>query len=91
MTFSRRPYARRFRCRCLRKDFVVDPYQLYEARVHGADAVLLIVAALEVPQLVDLAALSLELGLEPLVEVHTAAELEKALAMSLPGHWHQQP
>ena len=63
----------------LRKDFVVDPYQLYEARWYGADAVLLIAAALDVPQLIDLAALSRELGLEPLVEVHTAAELEKAL------------
>jgi indole-3-glycerol phosphate synthase len=63
----------------LRKDFVVDPYQLYEARFYGADAVLLIAAALDVPELTDLAALSLELGLEPVVEVHTAAELEKAL------------
>ena len=66
----------------LRKDFVVDPYQLYEARWYGADAVLLIAAALDVPQLIDLAALSRELGLEPLVEVHTAAELEKALECS---------
>jgi indole-3-glycerol phosphate synthase len=66
----------------LRKDFVVDAYQLYEARWYGADAVLLIAAALDVPQLVDLAALSQELGLEPLVEVHTAAELEKALECS---------
>ena len=66
----------------LRKDFVIDPYQLYEARWHGADAVLLIAAALDVPQLVDLAALSLDLGLEPLVEVHTAAELAKALECS---------
>ena len=64
----------------LRKDFVVDPYQLYEARVAGADAVLLIAATLDVPELIDLAALSFELGLEPLVEVHTAAELEKALS-----------
>jgi len=66
----------------LRKDFVVDPYQVYEARCYGADAVLLIAAALDVPQLVDLAALSRELGLEPLVEVHTAAELEKAFECS---------
>jgi indole-3-glycerol phosphate synthase len=66
----------------LRKDFVVDPYQLYEARVHGADAALLIAAALDVPVLTELTALSFELGLEPLVEVHTAAELEKALACS---------
>jgi indole-3-glycerol phosphate synthase len=66
----------------LRKDFVVDPYQLYEARWYGADAVLLIAAALDVPQLIDLAALSQELGLEPLVEVHTVAEMEKALECS---------
>lgn len=66
----------------LRKDFVVDPYQLYEARVHGADAALLIAAALDVPVLTELTALCFELGLEPLVEVHTAAELEKALACS---------
>lgn len=64
----------------LRKDFILDAYQLYEARSHGADAILLIAAALEVPVLTDLAALSRELGMEPLVEVHTAAELEKALS-----------
>ncbi len=66
----------------LRKDFVIDAYQLYETRVHGADAALLIAAALDVPVLTELASLSLELGLEPLVEVHTAAELEKALECS---------
>lgn len=66
----------------LRKDFVIDAYQLYEARVHGADAALLIAAALDVPVLVELASLSLELGLEPLVEVHTVEELEKALESS---------
>ena len=64
----------------LRKDFILDAYQLYEARLYGADAVLLIASALEVPVLTDLAALSRELGLEPFVEVHTAAELEKALS-----------
>ena len=63
----------------LRKDFILDVYQIYEARWHGADAVLLIAAALEVPVLTDLAAVSRELGMEPFVEVHTAAELEKAL------------
>ncbi|MGE3540057.1 MAG: indole-3-glycerol phosphate synthase TrpC [Candidatus Tectimicrobiota bacterium] len=66
----------------LRKDFIVDPYQVYETRCAGADAILLIAAALDSPQLVELAALSRELGLEPLVEVHTAAELDKALACS---------
>lgn len=66
----------------LRKDFILDPYQLYEARWYGADAVLLIAAVLDVPQLVDLAALSQELGLAVLVEVHTVAELEKALECS---------
>ena len=64
----------------LRKDFVLDAYQLYEARWYGADAVLLIASALEVPVLTDLAALSRDLGLEPFVEVHTGAELEKALS-----------
>lgn len=64
----------------LRKDFILDAYQLYEARLHGADAVLLIASALEVPVLADLASLSRALGLEPFVEVHTAAELEKALS-----------
>ena len=63
----------------LRKDFVFDPYQLYEARLHRADAVLLIAATLNVSQLIEFAALSLELDLEPLVEVHTEAELEKAI------------
>ena len=63
----------------LRKDFTVDAYQLYEARANGADAALLIAAALDVPVLTELTALCFELGLEPLVEVHTAAELEKAL------------
>jgi indole-3-glycerol phosphate synthase len=66
----------------LRKDFVVDVYQLYEARLHRADAVLLIAAALDAAQLKDYADLALELGLEPLVEVHTRSELEKALTCS---------
>ena len=65
----------------LRKDFVVDPYQILEARAHGADLILLIVAALDDAQLRDLNALTAELGMQALVETHTAAELERALAI----------
>jgi len=63
----------------LRKDFLLTPYQLMEARVYGADAVLLIIAALTLSQLKDLLALSRELGMDALVEVHTEGELETAL------------
>ncbi|MGP9537081.1 indole-3-glycerol phosphate synthase TrpC [Brachybacterium sp. AOP43-C2-M15] len=65
----------------LRKDFVVEPYQVLEARAHGADLVLLIVAALDDARLRDLHALSAELGMQALVETHTPAELERALAL----------
>lgn len=65
----------------LRKDFVVDPYQILEARAHGADLILLIVAALDDAQLRDLNALTAELGMQALVETHTAAELDRALAI----------
>ena len=65
-------------CPVLQKDFVVDEYQLWEARARGADAVLLIVAILDRRQLVDLFQAAKELGLSTLVEVHREAELDRA-------------
>lgn len=64
----------------LRKDFIFDPWQVWETRANDADSFLLIVAALGDELLVDLIALGRELRMEPLVEVHTAAELDRALA-----------
>ncbi|GAB4115325.1 MAG: indole-3-glycerol phosphate synthase TrpC [Roseiflexaceae bacterium] len=64
----------------LRKDFLIDPYQVYEARAYGADAVLLIVAALDDQTLMSLQSLTHDLGMQALVEVHDEAELERALA-----------
>ena len=66
----------------LRKDFIFDPYQVYEARAYGADALLLIVAALDDSALADLLALTHQLGMQALVEVHDEAELERALSAS---------
>jgi indole-3-glycerol phosphate synthase len=63
----------------LRKDFTVDPYQVYEARFIGADAILLIVAALEDGPMIEMANLAGELGMDVLVEVHDIDELERAL------------
>ncbi|UOE45193.1 indole-3-glycerol phosphate synthase TrpC [Agromyces larvae] len=62
----------------LRKDFIATPYQVFEARAAGADLVLLIVAALDQPVLADLHALILELGMTPLVETHSADEVDRA-------------
>ena len=68
----------------LRKDFTIDAYQVYEARVLGADCILLIVAALGDAALLELALLAAELDLDVLVEVHDEAELERALAIPAP-------
>ncbi|HKL50043.1 MAG TPA: indole-3-glycerol phosphate synthase TrpC [Wenzhouxiangellaceae bacterium] len=68
----------------IRKDFVIDEYQVFETRALGADAMLLIVAALDDARLRDFSALGRELGLSVLVEVHDRAELERALAV--PGN-----
>lgn len=65
----------------LRKDFMIEPYQFYEARAIGADAVLLIAAILDDVQLKDFYQLSMELGLDALVEVHDEAEMERALKL----------
>ena len=68
----------------IRKDFIIDEYQVFETRALGADAMLLIVAALDDAQLRDLSALGRELGLSVLVEVHDGAELDRAL--NVPGN-----
>ncbi|WP_448476903.1 indole-3-glycerol phosphate synthase TrpC [Pseudoxanthomonas mexicana] len=81
-------YLRQARDACtlpvLRKDFTVDPYQVYEARALGADCILLIVAALDDGQLVDLSGLAMQLGMDVLVEVHDIDELERALQVPVP-------
>lgn len=81
-------YLRQAREACtlpvLRKDFTIDPYQVYEARVLGADCILLIVAALDDHQLVELSGLAMQLDLDVLVEVHDIDELERALQVPVP-------
>ena len=68
----------------LRKDFIVDPYQVYEARAIGADCILLIVACLDDGLMAELEAQARELGMAVLVEVHDGAELDRALRLKTP-------
>jgi indole-3-glycerol phosphate synthase len=81
-------YLQQARAACalpvLRKDFTIDPYQVYEARVLGADCILLIVAALEDRQLAELSDLAMQLGMDVLVEVHDIDELERAIQVPVP-------
>ena len=65
----------------LRKDFIIDPYQVYEGRAAGADAILLIVAALSDGQLSELYALTRQLGMRPLVEAHNEEEMARAIGL----------
>jgi len=78
-------YLQQARAACalpaLRKDFMIDPYQIYQARSWGADAILLIVAALDAGLMREMEALAHELGMSVLVEVHNAAELTAALTL----------
>lgn len=78
-------YLKEARAACelpvLRKDFIIDPYQVYEARLIGADCILLIVAALDDARLLELERLAVDLDLDVLVEVHDAEELQRALAI----------
>ncbi len=78
-------YLRQARAACslpaLRKDFMIDPYQIYEARSWGADAVLLIVAALDHGLMAEMEAVAHELGMDVLIEVHNADELTAALRL----------
>ncbi len=68
----------------IRKDFIIDPYQVYEARAIGADCILLIVAALEDQALAELYQLATDLGMDVLIEVHDEAELQRALRLNAP-------
>jgi len=81
-------YLQQARAACtlpvLRKDFIVDEYQIYQARAMGADAILLIAAALDVTQMQSFEALAHSLGMAALVEVHDGAELDAALQLATP-------
>jgi len=81
-------YLKQARAACdlpvIRKDFIIDEYQVYEARVMGADCILLIVSALAEQQLVSLHQVAVSLGMDVLIEVHDAAELATALKLENP-------
>jgi len=81
-------YLQQARAACelpvIRKDFIIDPYQVVESRVMGADCILLIVACLEDEQMQALCSLATELSLDVLVEVHDAEELQRALKLNIP-------
>jgi len=81
-------YLKQARASCdlpvLRKDFMIDPYQVYEARVMGADCILLIAACLEDAQMAELEAIARSLDMAVLVEVHDAPELQRALKLKTP-------
>ncbi|MEW5755218.1 MAG: indole-3-glycerol phosphate synthase TrpC [Pseudomonadota bacterium] len=68
----------------IRKDFIIDPYQVYEARAIGADCILLIAAALDDAQMAELSALAVRLKMDVLVEVHDHEELKRTLPLNLP-------
>ncbi len=81
-------YFKQARASCslpaLRKDFMMDPYQIYESRVMGADCILLIAACLDDAQMKDMEAVAMSLDMAVLVEVHDAAELERGLKLKTP-------
>ena len=81
-------YLKQARASCalpvLRKDFMVDPYQVYEARAMGADAILLIAACLDDARMAELEAIAMDLDMAVLVEVHDGGELQRALKLKTP-------